>query len=151
MRVLDRFAVEDTSLYTVDDHAEEAHLADDLVNRRGADEVLLTGVGEAVESGSEQGEKVALDLVASRNISTIRALDVIRRNQHAHAANTDQDTDDLGNVIADAEEYERRQDNNDDGPEIDQLGTHHGGVLVREDHEVVALDIAERENDIYTS
>lgn len=60
----ERVTVEDTRLGTVNDHAEEGHLAEHFIYGPCADEVFLARVGEAVESGPDQGEHVPLDLVA---------------------------------------------------------------------------------------
>lgn len=51
-------------------------------------------------------------------------------------------------MVADVEEEEGDGDDEDDGPEIDELGGEDGGVAVGEDGEVVPFDVEEGENDV---
>ena len=46
-------------------------------------------------------------------------------------------------VVANLEEKERNDNDNDDGPEIDELRGKDGGVAIRKDGEIVALNITE--------
>lgn len=52
-------------------------------------------------------------------------------------------------MVADAEEKEGDGDDDGDRPEVDKRGAHHGCVLVGEDDEVVAFDVAEGEDYIF--
>jgi len=52
-------------------------------------------------------------------------------------------------VVPDLQEEEGYQHDHDDRPEIDELRREDGGVAVRQDCEVVALDIQEREDDVF--
>lgn len=141
-------AVEDGGLDAVDHHAPEGELADDLVDGALADEVLLDDVGEAVESGGEQGEQVALDLAAAGIVAAVGAGDVVGGDEDAHAADADEDAEDLGVVVADVQQEEGDDDDDDDGPEVDQLGGEHGCVAIGEDDEVVTFDVAECEDEV---
>ena len=62
---------------------------------------------------------------------------MIRGEQQAHAAAADQDARDLGPVIADLEQEEGDDHDDDNSPEIDQLGRENGGVAVGQDDKVV--------------
>ena len=73
---------------------------------------------------------------------------MVGRDEYAHAAYANEDSDDLGPVVAHAEEDERDDDDHDDGPEVDELGAQDIGVLVGKDDEVVAFDVAEGKDDI---
>lgn len=74
---------------------------------------------------------------------------MVRGDQNAHAPDAGEDAGDLGDVVSDLEEDERHDDYHGDGPEVDQLRAEHRGVLVGEDDEVVALHVAEAEDDIW--
>ena len=74
---------------------------------------------------------------------------MVGSDQDAHAADTDQDTGDLGEVVADFEEDEGDDDDGDDGEEVDELGGEDGCVAVREYGEVVAFDVEEGEDDVF--
>ena len=112
----ERRAVEDGSLHAVDGHAPEGELADDFVQRALADEVLLEAVAEAVEGGAEQGEEVALDLVGRGEGIVARQL--VRAEEHADAADGEEDAEDLRPVVAHAQEGEGHYHHDDDGPEV---------------------------------
>jgi hypothetical protein len=60
---LDRMAVEYGSLHAVDEHAPECELADDFVHGSLRDQELLECVAEAIESLSEQTEKISFKSV----------------------------------------------------------------------------------------
>ena len=141
-------AIEDARLGAVDDHAPEAHLADDLVEGPLGDEEFLRHVGEAVEGGAEEGEEVAFELVGSADVAAVGAGDVVRGEQEAHAADADQDAGHLGDVVSDAQGEEGDEDDDDDGPEVDELGAEDGGVAVGEHGEVVAFDVHEGEDEV---
>lgn len=142
-------ALEDGALHAVDDAAVERQLAQHLVYGLLADKVLLRSVGQTVKRGTQQCEQVTLQLMAARDITTVGTGDVIRGNENTHTTDADNDTQDLSDVIANLEEQERDDDDHHDGPEVDQLGAEHGGVLVGQHDEVVALDVAECEDDIF--
>ena len=122
-------AVEDPGLRPVDQHAPEGELPDYFVHGPLRDEELFEAVAEAVEAGSEEGEKVAFQLVRGRVI--VLASDVIGGKEDAHAADAEEDAGILCEVVAHVEEDERDDDNNDDGPEVDQLGREDGGLSCR--------------------
>lgn len=98
----ERSTVENAGLGTVDDHAPERHLAQHFVDGCCADKVLFSGVGETVESCAQEGEQVPFQLVAAANIAAVGAGDMVGCDQDAHAADTDQNTQNLRDVIADA-------------------------------------------------
>lgn len=74
---------------------------------------------------------------------------MVRGDEHAHAADADQDANDLRVVVADMEQDEGDGHHHDNGPEVDQLGAHDIGVAVCEHNEVVAFDVEKGENDIF--
>ncbi len=51
-------------------------------------------------------------------------------------------------MVADVEEKKGDGDDEDDGPEVDELGGEDGGVAVGEDGEVVAFDVEKREDEV---
>lgn len=142
-------AFEDGALHAVDDASVERELTQDLVHGLLADEVLLRSVGQTVERGTQQREQVALQLVAARDIAAVGTGDVIRGNEHTHTTDTDNNTQDLTDVVTDLEEQERDDHDDNDGPEVDQLSAEHGSVLIGQHDKVVALDIAECKDDIF--
>ena len=119
-------AVEDPGLRPVDQHAPEGELPDYFVHGPLGDEELFEAVAEAVEAGSEEGEEVTFQLVRGRVI--VLAGDVVGGEEDAHAADTEEDAGVLREVVAHVEEDERNDDNNDNGPEVDQLGREDGGL-----------------------
>lgn len=74
---------------------------------------------------------------------------MVRGNKYAHAADANEDAEDLGDVVSYAEEEERHDDHHHDGPEVDQLGAEHGRVSVCQHDEVVAFDVAEGKDDVF--
>lgn len=139
-------AVEDGGLDTVDAGAEEADEGQELVHGGLGDEELLEDVAEAVESGAEQGEEITLDHVDTG--AAVRLLQVIGADEDAHTAAADEDADDLEEAVADAQDQEGDDDDNYDGPEVDELGGHEVGVSVGKDGEVVALDVHEAHDQV---
>lgn len=116
-------AVEDAAHGAVDEHAPEAELADDFVERSLAHQEFLGHVAHAVERGADEGEEVAFELVAARDAAEAGALrNVVGAEEDADAADADEDADDLGRVVADVEEDEGDEDDDYDGPEVDELG-----------------------------
>lgn len=71
---------------------------------------------------------------------------MVRGDEHAHAADADEDSGNLGDVVADTEEEEGDDDDDGDGPEVDQGCAEHGRVAVGEDDEVIAFYVAEGED-----
>lgn len=121
-RDAERVAVEDARLRAVDQHAPEAELADDFVQGPLADEEFLGDVAHAIEGGADEGEEVTFELVAARDGAVIcGAGDVVAGQQDAHAADADQDAGDLRGVVAHVQEEEGEHDDEDDGPEVNQL------------------------------
>lgn len=132
-----------------DHHPPKAHLPHDFIQRTLADQKFLGHVAHAVERGPEQSKQIAFELVSPRHGAIVGgAGDVVAAEQDAHAANADQDADDLGRVVANVQEEERNQNDEDNGPEVDQLRGEDGGVAVREDGEVISFHIKEGEDDI---
>lgn len=122
-------SVENARHGAVDEHAPEAELAHDLVERTLADEELLGHVAHAVEGRADEGEQVAFELVAAGDAAEAGTLgDVVAAEEDADAADADEDADDLGRVVADVEEDGGDEDDHYDGPEIDQLGGEDGPV-----------------------
>lgn len=168
-RLLVARAVEDGRHDAVDDGAPEAELADDLVERTLADEELLGDVTEAVKSGADEGEEVALELVAARDTAEAAALgQVVGAEEDADAADADEDAGDLRRVVTDVEEDEGDEDDHDDGPEVDELSGEDGAVgslalrifgdeascrdlrvPICKHGEVVPLDIQKCQDDIF--
>ena len=141
-------AVEDAGLGPVDDHPPPPKLANDLIERTLADQELLGHVTQPVGGRAHQREQIALELAARRDVPAVGAGDVVGGEEDAHARDANEDANDLGPVVADAEEKEGDGYDDDDRPEVDQLGGENGGVAVGEDGEVVALDVAEGEDDV---
>lgn len=73
---------------------------------------------------------------------------MITGEQDTHAADADEDAEDLCGMVADVEEEKGDGDDEDDGPEVDELGGEDGGVAVGEDGEVVAFDVEKREDEV---
>lgn len=138
-------AVEDAGLGAVDEHAPEAELADDDVERVLADEELLEGVGKTVQRCAQQREKIALDGIARGELVVPR--EMVGAEEHAHTADTQEDTRDLGPAVAHTQEEKRQNDDDDDGPEVDELSGEDSGVAVGKDDEVVAFDVDEGEDE----
>lgn len=121
--------VEDARHGAVDEHAPEAELADDFVERALADEEFLGYVAHTVEGRADEGEQVAFELVAAGDAAEAGALrDVVAAEEDADAADADEDADDLGRVVADVEEDGGDEDDHYDGPEVDELGGEDGPV-----------------------
>lgn len=135
----------------VPDHGPKGELADDFVQGPLGDEEFLGDVAEAVAEGAEEGEQIALDLVACADgvLGAGGAGDVVARDEDADAADADQDADDLGDVVAHAQEAKRDDDDGDDGEEVDELRGEDGGVAVGEHGEVVPLHVEEGEDDVF--
>lgn len=124
-------SVEDACLGAVDEHAPEGELADDFVEGPFGDEEFFGDVAHAVEGGTEEGEEVAFELVAAGDAAEAGAGgDVVAAEEDADSADADEDAGDLGDVVADLEDEEGEDDNNHDGPEIDELGGENGCVCV---------------------
>lgn len=136
----ERVTIEDGSLGAVDEHAEEGHHTQHLIDGPFADEELLGRVTGAVEGGAEQGEEVAFELV---RCGAGVACYVVGGDEDADSADGDQNAHDLGDVVAHMEEEEGQDDHDGYGPEVDELGAEHVGVAVGEDDEVVTFDVAE--------
>lgn len=64
---------------------------------------------------------------------------MIAGEQDAHAPDARQDAEDLAPVIADVEQEEWEDDDDHDGPEVDQLGREDVGISVGENDEIVLL------------
>jgi len=122
-------AVEDPGLRPVDQHTPEGELPDYFVHGPLGDEELFEAVAEAVEAGSEEGEEVALQLVRGRVI--VLAGDVVGGEEDAHTADAEEDAGVLREMVTHVEEDERDDDNNDNGPEVNQLGREDGGLSYR--------------------
>lgn len=121
-RLLVAGPVEDAAHGAVDKHAPEAQLADDFVQRSLAHQEFLRHVAHAVERGAQQGEEVALELVAAGDAGEAGTLrDVVRAEEDADATDADEDADNLGGMVTDVEKNERDEDDHYDGPEIDEL------------------------------
>ncbi len=112
-------AVEDGCLDAIDDHGPETELADDFVQWSATDEPLLVDVAETVEGCTEDSEEVAFELFAACDAADTGTVDGVRPEKHAHAADADDDTEDLCPVVADFEEEKGEEDDDDDGPEVD--------------------------------
>jgi len=113
-------------LRPVDQHTPEGELPDYFVHGPLRDEELFEAVAETVEAGSEEGEEVAFQLVRGRVI--VLAGNVVGGEEDAHAADAEEDTGVLRDVVAHVKENERDDNNNDDGPEVDQMGREDGGL-----------------------
>ena len=138
--------VKDGGLDAVDDAAKEAEERENVVNGSLGDEILLKDVADAVETGSEKSEEVSLEEVDTR--TAVGAGDVVGSEKHAHTAAADEDSDDLEELVTDAEKGEGEDDDADNGPEVDELCGENVGVAVRQHGEVVAFDIQEAHYDV---
>jgi len=84
-------AVEDAGLGAGDQHAPEAQLPHDLVQRALGDQELFDHVGETVEGRAHQGEEIALQLIPRVDAPRRGSLsDVIASEQDANATDADQ-------------------------------------------------------------
>lgn len=110
-------AVEDGGGNAVDNDSEEANHAYYLVQRTFGDEPFFEDVGETIESCAEGREKVAFDFCWA----AIGAGDVVGGDEDAHAADADQDSEDLSPAVADFEDEEGDDYYDNNGPEIDEL------------------------------
>lgn len=144
--LLERVAVEDGGLDTVDDHAKEADEGEDVVHGGLGDEPLLEDVAGAVEGGAEEGEKVAFEHVGGVAAAIVGHL--VGCNENAHAAAADKDADDLENLVADFEDEEGDENDADNGPEVEELRGEEVCVTVSFDGKVVALDIQRCHDDV---
>ena len=68
---------------------------------------------------------------------------MVTGDEQTRASDADKDAADLRPVVADLEEEKRNDNDDDDGPEVDELGGKDGGVAVGEDGEIVALNVTE--------
>ncbi len=127
----------------VDQHPPEPQLAHHLIQRSLADQKLLGHVTHAIERRPKQGKQIAFQLIPAAHSTAVCTRDVVAGKQDAHTADADEDAKELGGVVPDVEEEEGDGDNEDDGPEVDELGREDGGVAVGEDGEVVAFDVEE--------
>lgn len=118
----ERGAVEDAGLGAVDQRGPEAELADDFVQRPLGNEEFLGYVGHAVEAGASEGEEVAFELPPRADGTEVGgACEVVAGEKDAHAADADEDAEELGGLVAYAEEDGGKDDDDDNGPEIDKL------------------------------
>lgn len=147
-RLRERFAVKDRGLNAVDDGAPESELADHFVHGTLGDSEFFEDVVQTVECGTCQREQVTLELIAGRNVAAVAAGDVVGCEQEAHTGDTDEDTSNLSPVVSHLEEDERDCDNDDNGPEVDELCAQDSRVAVGENGEVIALDVEEREDNV---
>ena len=87
--ITDGMPVEDGRLGPIDEHAPEAKLTDDLVQRPLRHQELLGQIRETIEGGAEQSEEIASNLVVGR--SNVAARDTITGQQQSHSAYANQD------------------------------------------------------------
>lgn len=64
-------------------------------------------------------------------------------DEQASPSHTDKYAANLGPVVADLEEEERNGNDNDNSPEVDELGGKDCSVAICEDGEIIALDVTE--------
>ena len=141
--------VEDPGLGAIDDHPPEAKLPDDFVKWSLTDEVLLGHVAQAVECCASQGKEVTLELVASADRTIICcSCDMVAGQQQAHASDADEDSKDLRPVVAHTKENKGHENDNDNCPEVDQLGGKNSCVTIGEHGEIVPLYIAKGKDDV---
>jgi hypothetical protein len=117
--VLETLSVEDTSLSTVDEHAPERKHTYHLVHGTFANKELLQDVGEAIEGGAEKCEEVTFELVLGREL--VCARDVVRYHEQADPTDTGKDSNYLRELVVDVEEDEGYDDDDYDGPKVDEL------------------------------
>ena len=139
-RVADRVAVEDGRLRAVDQHGPEPELAHHLVQRFLRHQELLRQVRQAVEGGAQQREEIAPHRVLG--LAAVAAGDVVAAEQDAHAPDAHQDPHNLRPVIPHPQHDEREDHDDDNGPEVDQLGRQDVGVTVGP-HDEVVLQVVE--------
>lgn len=79
-------------------HTEDPQHAEYLEHGAAGDEPFFKDVGDAVQRCAEETEEVAFEFVNA--IAAVCALEVVGREQDAHSTATDQDADDLWNLVA---------------------------------------------------
>lgn len=140
--------IKNPRLRPIDDHSPPTNLPDHLIQRPLTHQELLCHVAQTIEGRARQREQIAFELLARGDVPAVDTGEVVGGEEDAHAADADDDAEELGPVVADLQEEEGDGDDDDDGPEVDQLRREDGGVAVGEDGEVVALDVAEGEDDV---
>ena len=137
--------LEPRGLDAVDERAPHAELADDLVQRRAADEELLGRVREAVERRADEHEDVALG-AAQRGPVLVREL--VRRDEHAEAADAHGDAEYLRPVVLGTHVHPAEEQADGDRPRVEEHAREERRVFVRFDDEEVTLDVACGEDEI---
>jgi hypothetical protein len=140
-------AVEYPRLSAVDQHPPEPQLSDNLVHGAFGDEELLRHVAEAVERRAQQRKEIALQCVGCGVL--VRTRYVVGCQHEPETRDADQYPHDLRPVVADFQEEEGQHHDNDDGPELDQLRGQDRCISVRQHGEIVALHVAEGEDDVF--
>ena len=74
---------------------------------------------------------------------------MIASEKDAYPADADGYPQDLGPVVADVQEDKGDDDDEDDGPEVDQLRGEDGGVSVCEDGEIISFHVEEGEKEVF--
>jgi hypothetical protein len=123
-------------------------LANDFIERPFANKEFLCDVAEAVKCGSSERKQVAFQLIATGDVSAIRARDVVTRDKQASPCHTNKDATDLSPVVTDLEEKKRYDNDDHDSPEVDELRREDCGIAICEDGKVVALDVTEGQDDV---
>lgn len=140
--------IKDAGDDAVDDHAIKGELPDYLVYRSLARHEFLHSVREAVASGSHQREQITLDHIVPRVVSPTGAGDVVRREQHAQATDTDQNSYDLGKVVPHVHQEEGEHDDYNNGPDEDQLDAKEGSISKGQNDEIISKNVEECQYDI---
>ena len=68
---------------------------------------------------------------------------MVTREQDAHPPDADEDANDLGGMVAHMQEAKGEDDDENDGPEIDELRREDRGVAVGKDAEVIPFNVKE--------
>lgn len=133
-------SVEDTSLGAVDQHSPEPNLPDDLIHRFFRHQKLFKHVTETIKCCSKQHEKIPFHLSWQYSTDCITVFGIVRK-QETETSAADQYAKDLSPLVAYMEEEEGDDHDDDNSPEVDQLGAQNCRVSVCKDDEIIAFYI----------
>lgn len=144
--VIERVSVKDGSLDTVDTHTKQAQERQDVVQVSPGHEPLLEYIGSTVESGTKQSKQITLDHIKAA--AAIGTADVITGNENTHTTTADHNTNDLKDSVPNLEQEERNDNNADNSPKVNKLRRQDVRVSVRQNSEVVSLDVQKRHDEV---
>lgn len=141
---LEGVTIEDGGDDAVDDEAEETNEGEDVVHGGLGNEPFFKSVAETVAGCTGKSKHITLD----RILAAVGARKVVGGDEDAHTANGDEDTDNLGDLVADLEDEEGDDDDDGNSPEVDELRRQDVCVAVRQNRKVVTQDVKERHDDV---